>query len=109
MRDLINEFATQYVADLQRQLDSGYGQRSLQNPVLFLFIGDKSVEALRAVCASNERDWQNSRGVLYMHAYQEKTWEHPQVLGCRRRMRTRRRCAHRSTSVLSRTKPAKWN
>ncbi|MBY0052133.1 hypothetical protein [Brevibacillus agri] len=83
MRDLINEFATQYVADLQRQLDSGYGQRSLQNPVLFLFIGDKSVEALRAVCASNERDWQNSRGVLYMHAYQEKTWEHPQVLGCR--------------------------
>ncbi|NRQ55239.1 hypothetical protein [Brevibacillus sp. HD1.4A] len=83
MRDLINEFATQYVEDLQRQLDSGYGQRSIQNPVLFLFVGDKCVEALRAVCASNERDWQNSRGVLYVHAYQEQTWEHPQVLGCR--------------------------
>ncbi|MGG1659067.1 hypothetical protein [Brevibacillus sp. NRS-1366] len=83
MRDLIGEFATHYVTDLEKQLDSGNGQPSIQNPVLFLFLGDKSVEALRAVCANNEKSWQNSHGVLYVHAYQDETWEHPQVLGCR--------------------------
>jgi len=83
MRDLIGEFATHYVTDLEKQLDSGNGQPSIQNPVLFLFLGDKSVEALRAVCANNEKSWQNGHGVLYVHAYQDETWEHPQVLGCR--------------------------
>ncbi|KMZ43686.1 MULTISPECIES: hypothetical protein [Bacillales] len=83
MRDLIGEFATQYVTELERQLDSGNGQRSIQNPVLFLFLGDKSVEALQAVRAHNERNWQNGHGVLYVHAYQNKTWEHPQVIGYR--------------------------
>lgn len=83
MRDLIEQFAIHYVSDLEKQLDSGNGQRSIQNPVLFLFVGDKSLEALRAVCAINERKWQNSQGVLYVHAYAKETWEHPLVLGCK--------------------------
>ncbi|KQL46799.1 hypothetical protein AN963_18025 [Brevibacillus choshinensis] len=83
MKDLIGQFATQYVTDLEGQLDHGYGQRSIQNPVLFLFIGDKSMEALQSVCEINERKWQNSQGVLYVHAYNEETWEHPQVCNCR--------------------------
>ncbi|MFE1627309.1 hypothetical protein ACFLFF_11220 [Brevibacillus reuszeri] len=83
MRDLIGEFATHYVTDLEKQLDSGNGQPSIQNPVLFLFLGDKCVEALQAVCALNKQSWRNGNGVLYVHAFQEETWEHPQVLGCR--------------------------
>ena len=73
MRDLIGEFATHYVTDLEKQLDSGNGQPSIQNPVLFLFLGDKCVEALQAVCALNKQSWQNGNGVLYVHAFQEDT------------------------------------
>lgn len=82
MKDLMEQFATEYVTDLEGQLDRGHGQRSIQNPVLFLFIGDKSRQALQSVCEINEQKWQNSQGVLYVHAYNEETWEHPQVFGC---------------------------
>lgn len=83
MKDLIEQFAGAYTAELEGQLDGGNGQRSIQNPVLFLFIGDKSVESLRTVCGIHAAKWQNSQGVLYVHAYHEETWEHPQVFPCR--------------------------
>lgn len=83
MKDLIGQFASHYVSDLERQLDSGNGKRSVQNPVLFLFIGDKSVEALQSVCALNGRNWKNGHGVFYVHAYHQDTWQHPNVLGYR--------------------------
>ncbi|MFD2368818.1 hypothetical protein ACFSO0_02205 [Brevibacillus sp. GCM10020057] len=79
MKDLMERFATEYANDLEAQLDRGHGQRSIQNPVLFLFVGDKSSEALRSVCGINAQKWQNSQGVLYVHVYCEETWEHAQV------------------------------
>lgn len=83
MRELLDQFATEYVTDMERQLDNGFGQRNLQNPVLFLFLGDKSLEALQAVCRMNEQKWHNSEEVLYIHAYVQETWEHPSVHGFR--------------------------
>ncbi|QRG67599.1 hypothetical protein [Brevibacillus choshinensis] len=83
MKDLMEQFAAGYTADLEGQLDRGHGQRSIQNPVLFLFIGDKSMEALQSVCRINDQKWHNSQGVLYVHAHHEETWEHPQVFGCK--------------------------
>ncbi|TPG83581.1 hypothetical protein EEL32_17625 [Brevibacillus laterosporus] len=83
MRDLIEQFATHYVSDLEKQLDSENGQRSIQNPVLFLFLGDKSLDALQAIYASNEQKWQNSEGVLYVHVYAEETLDRPNVYSCR--------------------------
>ncbi|AKF93773.1 hypothetical protein NW801_03950 [Brevibacillus laterosporus] len=83
MRDLIEQFATHYVSDLEKQLDSENGQRSIQNPVLFLFLGDKSLEALQSIYATNEQKWQNSEGVLYVHAYSEDTLQRANVYNCR--------------------------
>ena len=83
MRDLIEQFATHYVSDLEKQLDSENGQRSIQNPVLFLFLGDKSLEALQSIYAINEQKWQNSEGVLYVHAYSEETLQRANVYNCR--------------------------
>ncbi|WP_232698109.1 hypothetical protein [Brevibacillus daliensis] len=83
MRDLIEQFATHYVSDLEKQLDNENGQRSIQNPVLFLFLGDKSLQALQNIYAINERKWQNSEGVLYVHAYSEETIERPNLYGFR--------------------------
>ncbi|MCM3621326.1 hypothetical protein M4D70_03505 [Brevibacillus borstelensis] len=83
MRDLIEQLATQYASDLDTQLDSGNGQRSIQNPVLFLFIGDNSLEALQAVYSLNERQWKNHAGALYLHASSGKTLSEPRVYGCR--------------------------
>ncbi|USG65571.1 hypothetical protein NDK47_26305 [Brevibacillus ruminantium] len=82
MRDLIEQLATNYATGLHTQLDSGNGQRSIQNPVLFLFIGDDSLEALQAVYSSNERQWQNHGGVLYLHAGSADALPGPQVYGC---------------------------
>ncbi|CAM3300467.1 hypothetical protein EDM52_05815 [Brevibacillus invocatus] len=83
MRELLDQFATEYVTDMERQLDNGIGQRNIQNPVLFLFLGDKSLDALQAVCLMNEQKWHNSEAVLYIHAYEKETWEHPLLHGFR--------------------------
>lgn len=81
MRELLDQFATEYVTDMERQLDNGFGHRNIQNPVLFLFLGDKSLDALQAVCRMHEQKWNNSEEVLYIHAYEKETWEHPLVHG----------------------------
>ena len=83
MREWLEQFATEYVTDMERQAESGFGQRGIQNPVLFLFLGDKSLESLQTACQMNERKWPNSDGVLYIHAYEKETWEHPLVEGFR--------------------------
>lgn len=73
-RELI-AFAENYDAEVDRVIDDNEGQLSMNNPLLFLFVGDRSLEALQAVYDSNARKWNNSRGVLYMHMYQEQTVE----------------------------------
>lgn len=68
MREGIEQLATTYATGLHSQQDSENGQRSILNPVLFLFVGDDSLEALQAVYALNERQWENHAGALYLHA-----------------------------------------
>ncbi|OCA88076.1 hypothetical protein A8F94_09665 [Bacillus sp. FJAT-27225] len=45
-------------------------QRSINNPVIFMFIGDQAGWALEATAKINDVNWHNSPGVAYFHAYQ---------------------------------------
>ncbi len=81
-RELI-AFAEQYDAEADRVIDDHAGQISMNNPLLFLFVGDQSLEALQAVYDANTRKWNNSRGVLYLHVYQESTVERDNVFSFR--------------------------
>lgn len=75
MRDLVNRFANNYMLDLERHVYSGDEQRRVSNPVVFLFVGDKSLDALHAIHVLNERKWSNSGGVAYVHAFAHQTAE----------------------------------
>ncbi|RNB90456.1 hypothetical protein EDM56_08075 [Brevibacillus fluminis] len=83
MRELVNQFAHDYVLDLERRVYSGDEQRRLNNPVVFLFVGDKSLEALVAIHELNRRKWSNSASVAYVHAYTAETSEREHVYSFR--------------------------
>jgi len=72
-RQQLQAFANAYDADADRYIDDVDGQLSINNPLLFVFIGDQSLEALNAVFESNKKKWNNSKGVLYFHVYQDRT------------------------------------
>ncbi|WP_409344073.1 hypothetical protein [Paenibacillus sp. MBLB4367] len=69
MREVLGRFTTGYAADMEKHTDSGDEQRSVNNPVMFLFIGDKAKAAVSAVSDMVERKWSNSAGVMYVHVY----------------------------------------
>lgn len=69
MRDVLRRFTTGYAADMEKRTDSGDEQRSVNNPVMFLFIGDNAKAAVSAVSDLVERKWSNSAGVMYVHVY----------------------------------------
>jgi hypothetical protein len=55
-------------------------QRSVNHPIVFLFLGDSVKEAMTSIMNINEEKWHNSTGVLYFHAYQTNTISHENVL-----------------------------
>ncbi|MBP1992471.1 hypothetical protein [Paenibacillus eucommiae] len=66
-------FAGDYDAEADRWIDDQEGQFSIHNPLLFVFIGDKSLDALNAVYDMGQKKWHNGKGVLYVHFYTDKT------------------------------------
>lgn len=73
MQRQLYTFASEYDADVDRIIDDNDGQLSINNPLLFVFIGDDSLDALNAVYDLNKNKWNNSKGVLYFHVYQDQT------------------------------------
>ncbi|WP_047151075.1 hypothetical protein [Aneurinibacillus tyrosinisolvens] len=83
MRNLVKQFSEQYAADMDKQTYSTDEQRSLHNPIVFLFIGDRTLDALNAMYELNATKWNNSTGVLYAHIYSTKTAERTNVYSFR--------------------------
>ncbi len=83
MQRQLHAFANAYDADADRFIDDNDGQLSINNPLLFVFIGDQSLEALNAVYENNRKKWNNSKGVLYFHVYQDQTVEKENVFSLR--------------------------
>lgn len=67
MKEQLEQFAIDYDRNEERLTRQGDDQSSIHYPALFLFIGDKTAEAIDVVKELNDRKWDNSKGVMYLH------------------------------------------
>lgn len=80
MRDRLQRYANTFSFQLEKRTQEDSEQRSVNHPIVFLFLGDHVREALEAIKRINEEKWHNSPGVLYFHAYQTDTITNENVL-----------------------------
>lgn len=80
LRELLQKYANTFSLELEKISLSENEQRSVNHPIVFLFLGDLVKDALESVITINEEKWQNSSGVLYFHAYQTSTITNQNVL-----------------------------
>ncbi|MEH7414534.1 hypothetical protein V7266_04470 [Neobacillus drentensis] len=73
MRDLLQKYADSFSIKLEKISQSENLQRSVNYPIVFLFLGDLVKDALLAIKKMNKEKWHNSNGVIYFHAYQTET------------------------------------
>lgn len=64
----LEHFAVEYDRVEERLTGRGDDQSSIHYPAVFLFIGDKSREAIEPIMQMNEKRWENSEGLIYFHA-----------------------------------------
>ncbi|MCL6572551.1 MAG: tubulin-like doman-containing protein [Bacillus sp. (in: Bacteria)] len=80
MRDLLKKYANTFSNKLEKMTQEANEQRSINYPIVFLFLGDHVNDALKSILLINEEKWHNSSGVMYFHAYQTDTIENKNVL-----------------------------
>lgn len=68
VRQKLEQFAVEYDRSEERLTGRGDDQSSIHYPAVFLFIGDKSREAIEPIMQMNEKRWENSEGLIYLHA-----------------------------------------
>ncbi|WMT41509.1 hypothetical protein RE628_02910 [Paenibacillus sp. D2_2] len=68
VRQKLERFAAEYDRAEERLTGRGDDQSSIHYPAVFLFIGDKSREAIEPIMQMNEKRWENSEGLIYLHA-----------------------------------------
>ncbi|MCY9513009.1 transcription initiation factor TFIID [Paenibacillus apiarius] len=68
MNEYVERFASEYAMAEERLTGQGDGQSSIHYPTVFLFVGDKTADAIEPMIRINERKWDNSAGVMYVHA-----------------------------------------
>ncbi|WP_127581423.1 hypothetical protein [Paenibacillus koleovorans] len=79
MRELLTAFANDYALRMEDVQDEGDERVSINNPMVFLFLGDKAADALAAVHQLNSRKWLNSAGVVYLHLHSGTTVERDNI------------------------------
>lgn len=79
MRELLNEFTDEYILKAETSQVGKDERRIINNPICYLFIGDQSLPALKAIYKMNQRKWANHEGIIYIHAYLEETWQEKNV------------------------------
>ncbi|MEH7094818.1 hypothetical protein [Neobacillus vireti] len=80
MKELLQKFANTFANQLEKMTLEENEQRSVNHPIVFLFLGDSVKNALKSIININEEKWHNSSGVLYFHAYQTDTITNENVL-----------------------------
>ncbi|TXK83793.1 hypothetical protein [Paenibacillus sp. N3.4] len=96
MREQLLSFANDYAAEMDNTGNDGDELRSINHPLVFLFLGDQSVEALMEVAALNRKKWTNSAGVVYLHVGTKPVemtenqygWTLPSVQGDKKSLRS---------------------
>ncbi|MBC8079930.1 MAG: hypothetical protein H7X86_06270 [Gorillibacterium sp.] len=73
MLERLRSFVSEYDRRADEAADVNDEQRSLHNPLVFLFVGEKSTEALDTVRRLMELKCTNSEAILYLHLSDEGT------------------------------------
>ncbi|TCJ04074.1 hypothetical protein [Cytobacillus praedii] len=80
MQKLVEKIIEDYILKAENSHLGKEGRRLISNPIIYLFIGDQSLPALKAVYELNQKKWANHDGILYLHAYLKETWAEANVI-----------------------------
>lgn len=71
MERILKSFAEEYDSKVDRRIYKGDAQRSANNPILFVFIGDSAREAYKHINNSIREKWDNGKGIAFMNILTE--------------------------------------
>ncbi|USK55920.1 hypothetical protein LIS82_05155 [Cytobacillus solani] len=80
MQKLLEKIIEDYILKAENSHLGKEGRRLISNPIIYLFIGDQSLPALKAVYELNQKKWANHDGILYFHVYLKETWTEANVI-----------------------------
>ncbi|MFD0679176.1 MULTISPECIES: hypothetical protein [unclassified Paenibacillus] len=69
----LDSFSKRYAMQIDSMGNDGDEMRSINHPVVFVFLGDHSADALEAVHSLNRTKWNNSAGVVYLQLGTKQT------------------------------------
>lgn len=72
MEEIFQEFAAKYSSNMDKAIHQGDEPRTIMNPIIFVFIGDKSAEASKEVYANINSEFTNGDKVLFFNVFSEK-------------------------------------
>ncbi|NMM63664.1 hypothetical protein HBE96_13470 [Clostridium sp. P21] len=72
MEDILESFAEEYSLNADRKIFEGDAQRSANNPILFLFIGEGAKDASKHISSNIRCNWDNGKAIVFMNVLKEK-------------------------------------
>lgn len=79
MEELFEKFTHKYSKEMDKKVHKSDEQRSVRNPVLFVFLGDKSIEASKRVYSHITKNLDNGDGILFFNVFSDKKFEENNV------------------------------
>lgn len=79
MEELFEKFTHRYSKEMDKTIHKSDEQRSVRNPVLFVFLGDKSIEASKKVYSNIKSEWDNGDGILFFNIFSREKFHESNV------------------------------
>lgn len=67
MENILKSFAEEYDLKIDRKIYNDDSQRSANNPILFVFIGNSTREASEYISSTIQEKWDNGRGIAFIN------------------------------------------
>ncbi|WP_102273124.1 hypothetical protein [Cytobacillus massiliigabonensis] len=74
MQKLLEKIIEDYILKAENSHLGKDARRMISNPIIYLFIGDQSLSALKAIYELNQKKWANHDGIMYLHVHLKETW-----------------------------------
>ena len=69
MEEVLKNFVEEYDLKVEKTIYEGDTKRSVNNPILFLFIGDSTEEAYEYIKDSINKKWDNGSGAVFISVF----------------------------------------
>jgi hypothetical protein len=71
MENILGKFAEEYSLKADKKIFTEDAQRSSNNPILFLFIGDSVKEGMNYISNNIKENWDNGKAIVFMNVLKE--------------------------------------